>query len=77
MLYVFSTYFILQLTVWLQAAPSATKHIGSLYNLTIKMMAKKPIRYHHCYILEKYNIFDKIIIFFLNYFSDLSTFGFL
>lgn len=44
------------MTVWGQAAPSATKHIGSLYNRAIKIMDKKPIRYHHCYILEKYKI---------------------
>lgn len=44
------------MTAWSQAAPSATKCIGSFYNQAIKIMDKKTIRYHHCNILKKYNL---------------------
>ena len=43
------------MTVWAQAAPTATKRICSLYNQTWKIMDKKTVRYHHCHILKKYN----------------------
>ena len=46
------------MTAWAQAAPTTTKCIGSVYNRAIKIMDKKPIRYHHCTIIKKYNLMN-------------------
>lgn len=56
------------MTAWAQATPIAIKCIGSVYNRAIKIMDKKPIRYHHCTILKKYNLMN---------FESLSNFCFL
>ena len=44
------------MTVWAQGSPSTIKSLSSLYNKTLKVMDKKPIRWHHCHILKKYNL---------------------
>ena len=43
------------MTVWAQAALTATKRICSLYNQALKIMDKKTVGYHHCHILKKHN----------------------
>lgn len=52
-------------TVWSQASPTTIKLIASLYNQTLKIMAKKPIKWHHCHILKQYNLlsFDNFLKF--------------
>ena len=44
------------MTVWTQALPSTIRHLTSLYNQPLKIMDKKPVRWHHCHILKKYNL---------------------
>uniref|UniRef100_A0A3P9H9W6 Reverse transcriptase domain-containing protein n=1 Tax=Oryzias latipes TaxID=8090 RepID=A0A3P9H9W6_ORYLA len=44
------------LTTWSQANKSALKPLESLYKQTIKVLDKKPIRHHHCDILQKHKL---------------------
>ena len=44
------------ITCWGQAGESTLRHLESLYKQTLKTLDKKPIRYHHCRILEKHEL---------------------
>lgn len=44
------------LTTWSQANKTTLKPIESLYKQTIKILHKKPQRYHHCNILQKHHL---------------------
>lgn len=44
-------------TSWSQASKTALKPIEVLYKQTLKALDKKPISYHHCHIVKKYNLF--------------------
>lgn len=44
------------LTTWSQANKTTLKSLESLYKQTIKIMDKKPLRYHHCAILQKHKL---------------------
>ncbi len=43
-------------TVWSQTCVTVIKPISSLYNQALKIMDKKPMRWHHCHILKQYNM---------------------
>ena len=45
------------ITSWSQASSTALKPIFSIYKQTIKVMDRKPMRWHHCGILKKHNLF--------------------
>ena len=53
--------------VWSHASPGTIKLNASLYNQTLKIMAKKPIKWHQCHILKQYNLlsFDNFLKFVL------------
>ncbi len=62
------------ITSWLQASQTTLKPVISLYNQIIKILDKKPIRWHYCHILEKHNMFnfESFISFcHLNFFSNV------
>ena len=44
-------------TTWSQANQTTLKPIESLYKQTLKTLDQKPNRYHHCHIVQKYNLF--------------------
>lgn len=44
------------ITCWGQAGETAIRPIESLYKQTLKTLAKKPMHYHHCKILDKHNL---------------------
>lgn len=44
------------LTTWSQANKTTLKPLESLYKRTIKILDKKPMRYHHCNILQKHKL---------------------
>ena len=44
------------ITCWGQAGESTLRPLESLYKQTLKTLDKKPIRYHHCRILEKHEL---------------------
>lgn len=44
------------LTSWSQADQTTLKPLQSLYKQTLKVLDRKPRRYHHCNILSKYNL---------------------
>ena len=46
------------ITTWSQAYPTTIKPITALYNRSMKIMDKKPVRWHHCQILEKHHMFN-------------------
>ena len=52
-------------TVWSQASQTTIKLIAPLFDQTLKIMAKKPIKWHHCHILKQYNLisFDNFLKF--------------
>lgn len=45
-------------TVWSQTSQTTLKPIERLYNCALKILDKKPIRFHHCYILSKHKILN-------------------
>lgn len=51
--------------MWSQASLSIIKLMSSLYNQSLKIVAKKPVRSHHCDILEDYELlsFDNFLKF--------------
>ena len=44
------------ITCWGQAGETAIKPLESLYKQTLKTLDKKPMHFHHCRVLEKYNL---------------------
>ena len=44
-------------TSWSQASQTALKPITSIYKQAIKIMDQKPMRWHHCGIIRKHNLF--------------------
>lgn len=48
---------------WSQTSITTLKPLQSLYNQAVKVLDKKPLRYHHCHIFEKYKMlnFDNLI----------------
>ena len=44
------------ITSWSQASPSKLKPIFSIYKQAIKIMDKKPMRWHHCDVLRKHKL---------------------
>lgn len=40
---------------WVQAGETTIRPLESLYKQTIKMLDKKPLDFHHCRLLKKYN----------------------
>ena len=44
------------ITVWSQASQTSIKPILSLYKQALKILDQKPIRWHHCLIVKKYNL---------------------
>ena len=50
-------------TSWSQAASTITKPLRMIYNRAIKILDRKPIRSHHCHVLQKLNMlsFDNFI----------------
>lgn len=53
------------ISCWSQTSETAIKPLKSLYNQAIKVLDKKPLRYHHCLILGKYSMlnFKNIIVY--------------
>lgn len=53
------------ITSWSQASPSKLKPIFSIYKQTIKIMDRKPMKWHHCDVLTKHQLmgFDSFIDF--------------
>ncbi len=51
--------------IWGQASQSVVKPVMSLYKQTLKVMDQKPMKWHHCQILQKYNLlsFDNLLKF--------------
>uniref|UniRef100_A0A3P9IXE9 Reverse transcriptase domain-containing protein n=1 Tax=Oryzias latipes TaxID=8090 RepID=A0A3P9IXE9_ORYLA len=47
-----------RLTTWSQTNESTLKPLKSLFKRTLKVLDKKPLRYHYCDILTKYGIMD-------------------
>ena len=45
-------------TTWSQTNQTTLKPIESLYKQTLKTLDQKPNRYHHCHIVQKYNLFN-------------------
>lgn len=45
-------------TVWSQTSQTTLKPIERLYSRALKFLDKKPIRFHHCYILSKHKILN-------------------
>ncbi len=45
-------------TSWSQANVTTLKPIETLYKQTLKILDQKPISYHHCNIIIKYNLFN-------------------
>ncbi len=45
-------------TNWSQANVTTLKPIETLYKQTLKILDQKPISYHHCNIIIKYNLFN-------------------
>ena len=45
-------------TTWSLANITTMKPIESLYKQTLKTLDQKPNRYHHCHIVQKYNLFN-------------------
>lgn len=51
------------ITTWSQSGKKILRPIHSLYKRTLKTLDKKPMRYHHCHIITKYNLltFDNFV----------------
>ncbi len=51
--------------IWGQASQSVVKPVMSLYKQTLKVMDQKPMKWHHCQILQRYNLlsFDNLLKF--------------
>ena len=45
------------ITSWSQASPTTLKPIFSIYKQAIKIMDRKPMRWHHCRTVKKHNLF--------------------
>ncbi|KAK0142318.1 putative RNA-directed DNA polymerase from transposon X-element [Merluccius polli] len=45
-------------TTWSQTNLTTLKPIESLYKQTLKTLDQKPNRYHHCHIVQKYNLLN-------------------
>ena len=45
------------ITSWSQSSQTVLKPITSIYKQAIKIMDQKPMRWHHCGILRKHNLF--------------------
>ena len=45
-------------TTWSHTNLTTLKPIESLYKQTLKTLDQKPNRYHHCHIVQKYNLFN-------------------
>ena len=45
------------ITTWSQASQTILKPITSIYKQAIKIMDQKPMRWHHCGIIRKHNLF--------------------
>ena len=52
-------------TSWSQAGVTTIQPLATLYKMALKVLDKKPRRYHHCIIISKYNLlsFDSFICF--------------
>lgn len=50
---------------WSQANKTTMKSIASLYKQALKVLDRRPSQFHHCAILDKYNLlsFDNIILY--------------
>ncbi len=50
-------------TVWSQVSQLTIKPVRSLYKQTLKILDKKPNRWHHCNIVQKYDLlsFENVI----------------
>ena len=46
------------ITSWSQSSQSILKPISSIYKQAIKIMDQKPMRWHHCSVLIKHNLFS-------------------
>lgn len=53
------------LSCWSQANETTLIPLRSLYNQTLKILDRKPLRQHHCNIISKYKIlsFDNLILY--------------
>jgi hypothetical protein len=51
--------------IWGQASQSVIKPVMSLYKQTLKVMDQKPMKWHHCQIVQKYDLlsFDNFLKF--------------
>ena len=58
-------YILYCVSSWSQADKTTLNPIRSLYNQALKVMDRKPRRYHHCHILEKHKLLslDNLIIY--------------
>ena len=56
-------HFLYCMTSWFQSNKTILKPLESIYKTALKIHDKKPRRYHHCHILNKYDIlnFDNLI----------------
>ncbi len=60
------SYFSYCITSWSQAGKSTLRPLYTLYKCALKVFDKKPYKYHHCLIINKYHFFtfDNFIVFY-------------